>query len=55
MNFPDGLYQLDTGWACGGVFVKAGRIHYGAPIFRKFHNLYLENLIKHYKATFIGP
>ncbi len=33
--FPDGWYQLDTGWACGGVRIERGRIVEGAPIFGK--------------------
>ena len=32
---PDGLYWLDTGWACGGLRVKDRIVVDCAPIFRR--------------------
>jgi hypothetical protein len=31
----DEWYQLDTGWACGGIHLQEGKIVETAPIFRK--------------------
>jgi len=30
----DGWYQLDTGWGCGGVKLKDGKVCEAAPIFK---------------------
>lgn len=44
------LYWIDTGWACGGIWVKDGFVVNGAPIFRKFNGQTLEKLMKSYKV-----
>lgn len=44
------LWWLDTGWACGGVFVRKGRIVGGAPIFRKFGGQRIRDLPGRYKV-----
>lgn len=45
----NGLYQIDSGYACAGVFVKDGIIVYAAPIFRKLIGQRLDTV--RYKKT----
>lgn len=35
-NSYDGEWQLDTGWGCGYIRIKDGRVVDSAPIFRKW-------------------
>ena len=42
----EGLYWIDTGWACGGVVVKDDLIVDAAPIFKKFLKQPISNLLK---------
>lgn len=44
------LYQLDTGWACGGIFVENGTVVGGASIFRKLFGSKLTKLKQVYKV-----
>jgi len=39
------MYWIDTGFACGGVFVKDGIITGGAPIFKRFFGQPIINLL----------
>lgn len=39
------MYWIDTGWACGGVFVKDDIIIGGAPIFKRFFGQPIINLL----------
>ena len=43
---PD-LWWLDTGWACGGIYVEEGFIvRGGAPIFRKLIGQTLPSVLR---------
>lgn len=45
------FYQLDTGWACGGIFVREGRVTGGAPIFRRLIGQKLATFPSRYHLT----
>lgn len=46
-------YQLDTGWACGGIEVVDGKIVGGAPIFRRLVGQRIESLAQSYRTVAI--
>jgi hypothetical protein len=48
------LYWIDTGWACGAVFVIEGRIVGGAPVFRRLRGQTLSRLPAAYAFSRIG-
>lgn len=48
----DGVYLLDSGYACGGVTVRGGRIVEAAPIFRKLIGQDFEAVRSKYRALF---
>lgn len=43
------LCWLDTGWGCGGVCIRNGRIIGGAAIFSKLHGQRLKDLPRRYR------
>jgi uracil-DNA glycosylase family 4 len=47
------LYQIDTGWGCGGIFVENGIIVGGAPIFKKLFGETLDKIRRTYKTTMV--
>ena len=44
-------YWIDTGWACGGLVVKEGKVVDSAPIFRKFRGQTITHLAQHYSVV----
>lgn len=43
------LVWLDTGWGCGGVFIRDGRIVGGAAIFGKLGGTRIKDLPRRYR------
>ena len=43
----DGLYWYDTPWACGGVFVRDGRIVDACPIYHKMCGWRATAMLRH--------
>jgi len=46
-------YYCDTGWACGLLIVKDGRVVDGAPVFKKFVGAKIDKLGEIYKVHLI--
>lgn len=44
------LVRIDTGWACGGLFVQGDTVVGGAPIFKRFVGQSLAKLSRTYKV-----
>lgn len=51
----DYYYWLDTGWGCGGIIIRNGKVERSAPIFRKLIGQTVERLRKRYKVISLQP
>lgn len=48
----DGDFLLDTGWACGWIRVKDGRVVQGAPIFKRLVGQEAKTIFSRYKRYY---
>lgn len=48
------LWSLSPSYACGGVFVREGRIVGGAPIFKKLEGRPVGSLPSSYRAVLVS-
>jgi hypothetical protein len=54
MQEVPGDYWIDTGWGCGGIVVRGGKVVDGAPIFRKLIGEPIAKLARIYTVRYVG-